>query len=441
MSVPPPILPPCADSFCSHQVHACVAKIRGVEEVSAAAAGFEPAPVSIPARYECDWSRAASLERARKAVPLEYMVCANNKDDGGGGKPRFGPDMCMSKTTFEDAAVLNAGSISVAVAATVRDCARLPSGSRVAIVYTMLPGFRRNCLEVAAYVHAQVQRVAAHGTHASLVAPFSIVLGVTTALPNIQPAAQTTISTKTSTAVQALAAVSDAVPVIAVPAAAGFLVMRLADATLHERNQFQQVTGGLKACVAAHVLQLHHGDMRCANLGVDAEGAVMVLDWELSTWANRGPHALAAVVGDKAAAAFRVPPTAVWFCSETGCVCGEASPAVARDVNVKALLSATFLENWDLAFFVAGLAVKHASNPLVEAVFDAVFKNKPAGVDLDAATADVRRMVFPSQSPRDVLLALFKLQTRNAAAALAYFVYPDALQRAVQTWQAHVVGK
>jgi hypothetical protein len=39
------------------------------------------------------------------------------------------------------------------------------------------------------------------------------------------------------------------------------------------------------------------------------------------------------------------------------------------------------------------------------------------------------------------LLALFKLQTRNAAAALAYFVYPDALQRAVQTWQAHVVGK
>ncbi len=345
---------------------------------------------------------------------------------------------------LQSAKVLAVGSVSAAVSARV-------DNEPAVVLYTM-GRFAVNCLEVAAYIrHARAER-ASNPDVALCTSVFDTVLGVTTQLPKPCKASHRKHLGTASSVLRALANAAEAAAGGGADGTgagggggAAFLVMRRVT-MIDGADVRRQIWAGLALCGAAHELKLHHGDVTIGNFGTlesagdSADGGGVygfprALDFELCTWQERPAGALARALGPESVVRHRmVLDTAVWFDSKTGRV--EVCTAGGAPINVAALMGATFIPGWDLAYFAAGMAVLHGANhPRVASLLEAVFGDVSSAA-LAESTAPVIKCSPRTLTPVRVLHCLFKYQTPGARDAVRHFVHPDAMARALAaaTW-------
>jgi hypothetical protein len=376
-----------------------------------------------PAPYRLSWQRACkAFPAVRGNVPLELFM---------DGVPAISSSLPAVAADLQSAKVLAVGSVSAAVSARV-------DNEPAVVLYTM-GRFAVNCLEVAAYIrHARAER-ASNPDVALCTSVFDTVLGVTTQLPKPCKASHRKHLGTASSVLRALANAAEAAAgggADGTGAGAAFLVMRRV-AMIDGADVRRQIWAGLALCGAAHELRLHHGDVTIGNFGTleSGDGFPRALDFELCTWQERPAGALARALGPESVVRHRmVLDTAVWFDSKTGRV--EVCTAGGAPINVAALMGATFIPGWDLAYFAAGMAVLHGANhPRVASLLEAVFGDVSSAA-LAESTAPVIKCSPRTLTPVRVLHCLFKYQTPGARDAVRHFVHPDAMARALAaaTW-------
>ncbi len=395
---------------------------------------------------------------ACKEFPREEFNCGRVHEGGGSGDgfagagPRDASSLPEVQCSFKDTCLLGIGSVTVAASA-------LADGKPAAVLYTM-SRFAVNALEVAAYLQQRLQWLrtcAAKGDPVwqdalQVASVFASVMGVTTRMPKppkakyakqvetahsvlaaLALAAQSTHSAQSTLAAQSTHSAQSTLA-----AQSTFCLPRLVMRRVHLVNRKDvcgQIRAGLAVCAAAHLLELHHGDVTVWNVGtLEAGGAggVLALDFELSTWRGRASGALEEALGSFCEVQRRmVLDSAVWFDFRTsrvfGCVEGGAPH------NARAIMDATFIPNWDLAYFTAGMASMYPKHPTVSALVDAVFHDVTSAKVLDAVAPAMKlRGVRKHTTPLLVLHSLFKFQTPGAQQAVDYFVRADAMDRAMR---------
>ena len=325
--------------------------------------------------------------------------------------------------------VCGVGCISVAVAR------QLEGGPRawLVAVYTVLPGARANTIRVGRHLAAMVQGADPHT--ASVLEPVNVVMGVTTALPNLRVRGPSGGRGGGSSLLAALEAFRHTVAAGAAPPL--FPVLR--GLPWHLRHESAPcpdearhgvptaVPAGvvplhvqlLAACVptltALHVARVLHGDFKWDNM-VLTPTAPYVIDLDLATWEGRDPEERAVCFPDEELELrwpdLRATEVVAFETAEAGQP--RVRPVTGPDGRAAffhAIRTARFLPGWDLAFFVTSLQLD-CEEPLPwvqEAVFDTA----------RLAAAGIRDLVMQR--------ALFRVQGPGAADALAYFLQPRAL--------------
>jgi hypothetical protein len=302
----------------------------------------------------------------------------------------------------------------------------------VAVVYSVLPGFRDNALAVGAWLRDRCRRPGLCDVSLSVL---DVVVGSTLEMPQWPPGRDPADVRQDSVA--AAVALLGSCPV-AEGCPRRFLVMkRAASSAMALGKPGLALAAGVQVAAACAAVRLHHGDLWPENVGVDAAGCPMVLDLELCTWEGRpeaGPGSLEATLGPvEAVMRYRLQTAAmlvvVYDAAERRVVAVRVPPGetAAAAVGAAAWRSARYIPLWDLAYFVACASLCWPDDPVCTAAFHAVFPEAQlaaAGVFAVATALDM--------GPADLCAAAFKFQIggpERARALVGALVHVDALAR------------